>query len=66
MAAQGIATRRGVMASHLEPLYLRNAPSPCLPVTERASRETLLLPLFYGMTDAEQDTVIAALQRALD
>jgi perosamine synthetase len=66
MAAQGIATRRGVMASHLEPLYLRNAPSICLPVTERASRETLLLPLFYGMTDAEQDTVIAALQRALD
>jgi len=66
MAAQGIATRRGVMASHLEPLYLRNAPSICLPITERASRETLLLPLFYGMTDAEQDTVIAALQRALD
>ena len=54
------------MASHLEPLYLRNAPSICLPVTEQASRETLLLPLFYGMTDPEQDTVIAALQRALD
>jgi perosamine synthetase len=65
LASQGIATRRGVMATHLEPLYRRRMPGLCLPVTEQASRETLLLPLFYGMTDDEQGAVIAALRRAL-
>jgi dTDP-4-amino-4,6-dideoxygalactose transaminase len=54
------------MATHLEPLYRRRMPGLCLPVTEQASRETLLLPLFYGMTDDEQNTVITALRRALD
>lgn len=65
MAAEGIATRRGVMAIHLEPLYRRLQPGVSLPVTEAASRETLLLPLFVGMTDAEQEQVVTALRRAL-
>jgi perosamine synthetase len=65
LAGQGIATRRGVMAIHLEPLYQRRAPELRLPITEQAARETLLLPLFYGMTEDEQDSVIAALSRAL-
>jgi dTDP-4-amino-4,6-dideoxygalactose transaminase len=36
-----------------------------LPVTEAATRETLLLPLFATMTDAEQDRVVQALSDAI-
>lgn len=66
MAAREVATRRGVMAIHLEPLYRGRYPDLSLPVTERAAAETLLLPLFAGMTEAEQDTVVAALLEVLD
>ena len=34
-------------------------------MTEAASAETLLLPLYVGMREAEQDEVIAALRAAL-
>jgi dTDP-4-amino-4,6-dideoxygalactose transaminase len=55
----GIATRRGVMAIHLERSY-----SPAhleLPHTEAASRETVMLPLFPGLSTADQDRVIERL-----
>ncbi|HEX9097382.1 MAG TPA: DegT/DnrJ/EryC1/StrS aminotransferase family protein [Candidatus Dormibacteraeota bacterium] len=66
LASQGIATRRGVMAIHLEPLYRERFPAYSLPITERASRETMLLPLYADMSEAETETVVDALQRALD
>jgi len=66
LAERGIATRRGVMASHLEPFYRERYPDLTLPVTERATAETLLLPLYVGMTEAEQDAVVSALLGALD
>jgi perosamine synthetase len=62
---KGIATRRGVMAIHLEPAYRRRFPDISLPITEAASAETLLLPLFVGMTDAEQDFVVESLRAAV-
>ncbi|MBI2765292.1 MAG: DegT/DnrJ/EryC1/StrS family aminotransferase [Chloroflexi bacterium] len=65
MAAKGIATRRGVMAIHLEPYYRERCPGLRLPVTEAAAAETLLLPLFAEMTEAEQDVVVDELKRAL-
>lgn len=65
LAAQGIASRRGVMAIHQEPLYRGRFPGLSLPETEAAAAETLLLPLYATMTDAEQDTVVAALRKAL-
>jgi dTDP-4-amino-4,6-dideoxygalactose transaminase len=33
-----------------------------LPVSERLSRATVLLPLFHGMTDVEVDQVVQALR----
>ena len=54
------------MAIHLEPFYRARLPDLSLPVTERAAADTLLLPLYVGMTDAEQAEVIGALQQALD
>jgi len=65
MLADGVATRRGVMAIHEEPYYVERFGRVSLPVTEAATRQTLLLPLYMTMTDAEQDRVIASLRRAL-
>jgi perosamine synthetase len=66
LAKQGIATRRGVMAIHLEPLYRARFPACSLPITERASRETMLLPLYAAISEPEQQSVVDALRRALD
>ncbi|MBI5949478.1 MAG: DegT/DnrJ/EryC1/StrS family aminotransferase [Chloroflexi bacterium] len=65
LAARGIATRRGVMAIHLEPAYRGRFPGLSLPETESAAASTMLLPLFPGMGDAAQDEVVAALREAL-
>jgi perosamine synthetase len=65
MLAAGVATRRGLMAVHLEPAYRGSAPPPRLPVTEAATRETLLLPIFASLTEAEQDHVIEHLIEGL-
>jgi dTDP-4-amino-4,6-dideoxygalactose transaminase len=61
LADAGISARRGIMASHLEPAY-RGHPAGPLPVTERISRDSLILPLFHTMTDAQQDRVVAVLR----
>jgi len=65
LAAAGISSRRGVMAIHLEPFYRALSPGMRLPETEGAAADTLLLPLFAGMTDDEQDQVLDALARSL-
>jgi dTDP-4-amino-4,6-dideoxygalactose transaminase len=52
----GIATRRGVMAIHNEDAY-RDA-KPFLPHTEAAARDVIMLPIFPGLSDGEQDYVI--------
>jgi dTDP-4-amino-4,6-dideoxygalactose transaminase len=52
----GIATRRGVMAIHLEEAYASSGAS--LPNTEAAAEEVVLLPLFPGLADEAQDYVI--------
>jgi dTDP-4-amino-4,6-dideoxygalactose transaminase len=61
LAADGISARRGIMASHLEPAHGDSATK--LPVTERLTRDSLILPLFHDMTEAEQDQVVEALMR---
>ena len=62
---RGIATRRGVMASHLEKTYIDRVGRVALPVTEEATRNTMLIPLFASMTDEEQTYVIDALREEL-
>ena len=59
--AEGIGTRRGVMASHLEPPY--KSLGYRLPATERAAAECLQLPMHSGMTEADADVVLAAIDR---
>jgi perosamine synthetase len=62
---RGIATRRGVMASHLEKVYRDRVGNVSLPITEEAARTTMLIPLFASMTDDEQTYVIEALREEL-
>ena len=56
---RGIATRRGVMASHLEAPY--SAMNSSLPHAEQAAAECMQLPMHSGMTLAEAGHVVAAL-----
>lgn len=62
MLSQGISTRRGVMASHLEPAYRsRGRVAHPLKATEEVTARGLILPLYAQMTEAEQDLVIESL-----
>jgi dTDP-4-amino-4,6-dideoxygalactose transaminase len=64
LAAAGISARRGIMAAHLEPAYSDHPHAP-LPVTERLTARSLILPLFHEMTEAQQDVVISEVHAAL-
>jgi perosamine synthetase len=56
---RGIPTRRGIMASHLEPPYRHLNVN--LPVTERMTKNCLLLPMHNGLSDEQADYVLAVL-----
>jgi len=60
----GISARRGIMAAHLEPAYTAE-PAPRLPVTERLTKDSLILPLYHDLTHRDQDRVIASIRRHL-
>jgi perosamine synthetase len=66
---RGIASKRGISNAHQEPAYAGReswASGPAgLAVSERLRDTTVLIPLFHGMTQPEQDYVIEAC-RALD
>jgi perosamine synthetase len=53
---KGVASRRGVMASHEEGAYRDSSVS--LPHTEAAARDVILLPLYPGLSDEAQDYVV--------
>nr|WP_274636861.1 DegT/DnrJ/EryC1/StrS family aminotransferase [Microbacterium bovistercoris] len=57
-----ISARRGIMAAHREPAYSHIEAQ--LPVTERLTDNTLILPVFHQMMVDEQDRVIAVLREA--
>jgi perosamine synthetase len=59
LLADGVATRRGVMAIHEERAY--EDVEAHLPNTVSASHDTLMLPLFPGLSEEQQDYVIERL-----
>jgi dTDP-4-amino-4,6-dideoxygalactose transaminase len=63
LADAGVSARRGIMAAHLEPAYTGAIPS--LPVTERLTGHSLILPLFHQMTQVQQDQVVSVVTSAL-
>lgn len=62
---KGVATRRGVMAIHLESSYRNRFGYKPLPETEKAARETITLPLYPQMTVEEQSYVVDCIKEAL-
>jgi perosamine synthetase len=59
LADAGVSARRGIMAAHLEPAYADRGHGGHLPVTERLSSSSIILPLFHQLTTDEQDRVIS-------
>jgi perosamine synthetase len=62
--AKGIPTRRGVMASHLEPPYAQLRAQ--LPMTEMVAATTIQLPIYPDLDDEAQDYIIEALAGIFD
>jgi perosamine synthetase len=56
---RGVACKRGISNAHQEPAYAGRG-SWVLPHSEWLRDNTILLPLFHGMTRQEQDCVIDA------
>jgi dTDP-4-amino-4,6-dideoxygalactose transaminase len=54
LAGRGVSARTGIANAHAQPLY---SPSPSLPRSESATGRGLMLPLYPGMTAADQDLV---------
>ena len=69
MLDEGISTRRGVMSTHREPAYQREAwraeHRNALITSEEISDDGLILPLFDQMTDQDQVRVATVLARAI-
>jgi perosamine synthetase len=63
LAEAGVSARRGIMAAHLEPAYEDLGHDP-LPVTERLTARTLILPLFHDLTESQQDIVVSVIAAA--
>ncbi|WP_203829587.1 DegT/DnrJ/EryC1/StrS family aminotransferase [Actinoplanes palleronii] len=61
LAAKGVSARRGIMAAHLEPAYADVTPV-ALPVTERITQESLILPLHHKLTEDDQDHIVGVLR----
>ncbi|MBB4741485.1 perosamine synthetase [Actinoplanes octamycinicus] len=61
LAKRGVSARRGIMAAHLEPAYADVTPAP-LPVTERITRDSLILPLHHKITEADQNHIVGVLR----
>jgi perosamine synthetase len=59
----GVSCKRGISNAHQEPAYAGRGTwgGGPLPVSEHLRDTTLLIPLFHGMSPAEQDQVIAAI-----
>ncbi len=63
LADHEIAAGRPIRAAHLEPECTRFA-NRALPVTERLAFQSLLLPLYHDLNEADQERVVEAVRRA--
>jgi dTDP-4-amino-4,6-dideoxygalactose transaminase len=62
--AMGVATRR-IIGIHQQPYFRDHIDPATLPATEAAVAQTLLVPMFVGLTEQEQDKVADALLTAV-
>ena len=60
LAEADISARRGIMAAHRQPPYAASGAE--LPVTDRLTDQTLILPLFHQLSESDQGRVIDVLR----
>jgi len=65
MAERGISCRRGIPPLYREPYFRARDPNLVLPVTEEVAETTMFLPIFPGLSDADQARVVQALKESL-
>jgi UDP-4-amino-4,6-dideoxy-N-acetyl-beta-L-altrosamine transaminase len=63
LRAEGIGVNVHYIPVHKHPYYLERYPGLSFPIAERAYERLLTLPLFAGMTTADVDDVVAALDK---
>ena len=62
LAQADVSARRGIMAAHRQLAYAeRTIGGPPLPVTDRLTDNTVILPLFHQMSESEQARVLDVL-----
>lgn len=66
LAIAGIATRRGIMAIHLEPAYASFKNVINLPVTEESALSTMTIPLYPQMSKMEIACVIGEIKKCFE
>jgi perosamine synthetase len=64
LGREAISARRGIMAAHREPAFAGH-PHISLPVTERLTDDSVILPLYHTMSLQDQDRVIDVVRRQL-
>lgn len=62
LAEAEISARRGIMAAHRQPAHAR--PEVQLPVTDRLTDTTLILPLYHQLSESDQARVVEVLRDA--
>jgi dTDP-4-amino-4,6-dideoxygalactose transaminase len=62
---KGIATRRGIMCTHRETAYKSEYDNVKLPVSEDLQDNSILLPLYFPMTEEDISFVIKSVKEAL-
>ena len=65
LSAEGISSRRGVMASHREPAYVDH-PSQPLPNTNFVTDHSIILPMYHQMTSVDIEKVASIIRSGLD
>ena len=60
---RGVSSRRGIMAIHREPPYRDAKWEALLPTTNLVTDTAIVLPLFFEMSEEEQDYVINCLEQ---
>jgi dTDP-4-amino-4,6-dideoxygalactose transaminase len=63
LARADISARRGIMSAHRQPPYASSVQAGQLPMTDRLTDNTIILPLFHQMSESEQARVIDVLRR---
>jgi dTDP-4-amino-4,6-dideoxygalactose transaminase len=65
LADRHVSCRRGIPPLYAEPYFRSRVPGLRLPASEEVARTTLFLPIYPGLSEEQQQRVVAALKESL-